>query len=91
MHAIGETLQKTKTKTLKLDQVPMQRLDAGILEELGRITNSVVQFGPDREAVGEAISPQFTFRLTHTLTVKSRFTLPGSIYGTKSHKPRWRI
>lgn len=56
MHAIGETLQKIKTKTLKLDQVPMQRLDTGILEELGRITNSVVQFGPDREAVGKAIS-----------------------------------
>ncbi|KAG6367186.1 hypothetical protein INS49_001371 [Diaporthe citri] len=51
VHALGETLQKIKTKTFKLDQVPMQRLDAGILEELGRITNSVVQFGPDREAI----------------------------------------
>lgn len=52
MHEIGETLQKIKTETLKLDQVPMQRLDAGILEELGRITNSVVHFGTDRETVG---------------------------------------
>ncbi|KAI7784654.1 hypothetical protein LA080_009591 [Diaporthe eres] len=51
VHAISETLQKIKTETLKLDQVPMQRLDAGILEELGGITNSVVQFGPGRDAI----------------------------------------
>lgn len=60
VHEIGETLQKITTETLKLDQVPMQRLDAGILEELGRITNSVVHFGPDRETVGEAIHPGST-------------------------------
>lgn len=91
VHALGETLQKIKTKTLKLDQAPMQRLDAGILEELGRITNSVVEFGPDREAVGEAISPHSTLRLTLTLTLKSRFMLPGSIFGTKSHNLRSRM
>lgn len=91
MHELGKTLQKTKTKTLKLDQVPMQRLDAGILEELGRITNSVVQIGPDRETVGEAMSLCFTFRLAHTLTFKSRFMLPGSISGRKSHDLRLRM
>lgn len=63
MHALGETLQKIKTKTLKLDQIRMQRLDAGILEELGRITNSVVQFSPDREEVSEATSPHTIFQL----------------------------
>lgn len=51
VHELDETLQKIKTKTLRLDQIPTQRLGSGILEELGRITNSVVQFSPDREAV----------------------------------------
>lgn len=58
VHELGETLQKIKTETLKLDQFPKQRLDAEILEELGRITNSVVQFGPDKEVVREAL-PSF--------------------------------
>lgn len=84
-------LQKIKTRTLRLDQIPTQRLDAGILEELGRITNSVVQFGPDREAVGEAPSPHFTLWLTHTLTLNSRSMLAGSMSGTKSHNRRSRI
>lgn len=51
MHELDEMLQKIKTKALRLDQIPTQPLGSGILEELGRITNSVVQFSPDREAV----------------------------------------
>ncbi|KAI3398590.1 hypothetical protein diail_8938 [Diaporthe ilicicola] len=51
MHALDETLQKIKTKSFKVDQVPMQRLDAGILKELGRITNSVVEFGRLKEVI----------------------------------------
>ncbi|KKY31447.1 hypothetical protein UCDDA912_g08638 [Diaporthe ampelina] len=69
VHELGETLQKIKTETLKLDQVPKQRLDAGILEELGRITNSVVQFGPGREA----------FKVEPT---KEDLALPTSTYQT---------
>lgn len=91
VHELGKTLQMIKTKTLNLAQVPMQRLDVGTLEELGRITNSVVQFSPDKEAVGEAVSPHFTLQLTHMLTLKSRFMLVGSMSGTKSHKLRSRI
>ena len=91
VHELGETLQKIKTETLKLDQVPKQRLDAGILEELGRITNSVVQFGPGREAVREALSLRLTIRLAHSLTSKYRFMLPGSISGTRSHNPLSKI
>ncbi|KUI61286.1 hypothetical protein VP1G_08451 [Cytospora mali] len=51
MNAIDATIQKIKTKTFKLDQVPMERLDAGILADLGKITNSVVEFGSSHEEV----------------------------------------
>lgn len=49
--ALDETLQKKKTKSFKLDQVPMQNLDAGILAELGRMTNSVVEFSSSHDEV----------------------------------------
>lgn len=55
VNRLDNALQKIKTRTLELDQVPVHNLDAATLEELGRITNSVVQFGPGRKAVSGAL------------------------------------
>lgn len=43
LKALDETLQKTKTRTIRMVQVPMKHLTANMLEELGRLTNSVVK------------------------------------------------
>lgn len=64
VNRLDNALQKIKTRTLELDRVPVQNLDAATLEELGRITNSVVQFGPEREAVSKAKSPHSIFGWT---------------------------
>lgn len=56
VNRLDHALQKIKTRTLEVDQVPMHNIDAATLEELGRITNSVVQFGPGRKTVSGAIS-----------------------------------
>ncbi|ROW10286.1 hypothetical protein VMCG_01662 [Cytospora schulzeri] len=51
VNALNETLEKIKTKSFSLDQVPMQHLDDGILAELGKITNSVVEFGSSNDEI----------------------------------------
>ncbi|POS78322.1 hypothetical protein DHEL01_v203283 [Diaporthe helianthi] len=51
INRLDDTLQKTKTRPLDLDHIPVRHLDAATLEELGRITNSVVHFGPGRKTI----------------------------------------
>lgn len=51
VNRLDNALQKTKTRTLDLDRIPVQHLDGATLEDLGRITNSSVHFGPKREAI----------------------------------------
>lgn len=48
-NALNETFERMKMKSFSLDQVPMQHLDASILAELGKITNSVVEFGDSND------------------------------------------
>ncbi|ROW13854.1 hypothetical protein VPNG_03536 [Cytospora leucostoma] len=51
VNALDETLKRIKTKSFPLHQVPMQDLDAGMLAELGSITNSVVQFDSSHQEI----------------------------------------
>ncbi|KAG8166309.1 hypothetical protein KVR01_001998 [Diaporthe batatas] len=51
VNRLGDTLQKSKTRTLELDRIPVGHLDASTLEELGGITNSIVHFGPGRKTI----------------------------------------
>lgn len=51
LKAINDTLQKMKTKTFRRDSIPMERLSADMLEEVGSLTNSVVRFNGARKQV----------------------------------------
>lgn len=64
VNAINETLARIKVQSFSLDQVPMQHLDDGILAELGKITNSVVEFGDSNEVSKKRDNPKL--QLTST-------------------------
>lgn len=51
LKALDETLQKIRTKTVTMDKLPVKTLSAEMLEELGRITNSLVEMNDVRQEV----------------------------------------
>lgn len=53
MKALNDTFQKIKWKILKLDQLPMKFIKASMLEELGKITNSIVEVDEMHQAVSD--------------------------------------
>lgn len=57
LKAMDETLQKMKTKTFQMDKVPTKHLNAEILVELGKITNSIVELNEARKEVSDGNSP----------------------------------
>lgn len=53
LSALNETIQKKRTKAFKIDKIRSSHLDTSMLEELGRITNSVVKFNKKRQEVSD--------------------------------------
>lgn len=51
LKALDETLQKIRTKSFTLDKLPVKKLSSEMLEELGRITNSLVTMNEARQEV----------------------------------------
>lgn len=51
LDAIGKTLEKIRTKTFNLDKISIQGLDAKVAEQLGKITNSVIEINHLRKEV----------------------------------------
>lgn len=50
---MNEWVRKKKTRAFKADSVPISHLDADTLEEMGRITNSVVRLNKVRKEVSD--------------------------------------
>lgn len=53
LNALNDTFQKIKSKAITKDMVHMQYIRAWMLEELGRITNSVVEMDEIRKEVSD--------------------------------------
>lgn len=51
LKALDATLQKTRTKSFTLEKLDVKNLSSEMLEELGRITNSLVKLNEARQEV----------------------------------------
>lgn len=59
LKAMDEKLQNKITRSFKLDEMPLKQLNTGLLEELGKVTNSVVALNKARNEVSHLNLPGF--------------------------------
>lgn len=60
LNYLDEVLQKTKSKAISMDAIPLKNLETAIFEELGRMSNSLVEPDEQRREVSLKQSVQPT-------------------------------